>query len=77
MTRADAIRQLKNQIVSNGQPASIEAIAMAVSALEKEKEPAPSANDASSKTNTSVNNDTTENRFCQEAVEIEEGINNE
>ena len=40
---------------------------------EKEKEPAPSANDASS----NVNNDTTQNRFCQEAFAREcqdEGI---
>ena len=37
MTQEEAIRQLKNQIVPNGQPASIEAIAMAVSALEKGK----------------------------------------
>ena len=48
MTQEEAIRQLKNQIVPNGQPASIKAIAMAVSALEKEKEPAPSANGTSS-----------------------------
>lgn len=80
MTQEEAIRQLKNQIVPNGQPASIKAIAMAVSALEKEKEPAPSANNASSKTNTSVNNDTTENRFCQEAFAREcqdEGIDSQ
>lgn len=34
----------------------------------KEKEPAPSANDASSKTNTSVNNDTTEKEKCQDVL---------
>lgn len=70
MTQEEAIRQLKNQIVPNGQPASIEAIAMAVSALEKEKEPAPSANGTSPKNNFTNKNDNTEKGFCQEAVEI-------
>ena len=44
---------------------------------EKEKEPAPSANGTSPSKNNSISNDNTEKGFCQEAVEIEEGINNE
>ena len=36
----------------------------------KEKEPAPSANDASSKTNTSVSNDNIKLKKCQEVIDV-------
>lgn len=70
MTKHEAIRQLKMQInPNNPMIANIEAIAMAIAALQKEKELTPSANDASSKEeNLSKKNDSTEKAKCQEAI---------
>ena len=45
-----------------------DAILMAIAALQKENEPAPSANDTSSKENYLNNNDTSEKAKCQEAI---------
>lgn len=63
MTKHEAIRQLEGQInPNNPMIASIEAIEMAISALQKEKEPAPSANDASSVISISINDNMTQNQ---------------
>lgn len=68
MTREEAIRQLKKQMMPSAPIASIEAVEMAVKALEQEKEPAPSANDASSKQKSYKNNDTAQSEICQEEL---------
>lgn len=70
MTREEAIRQLKIQIMPIAPIARIEAIEMAISALQQEKEPAPSANDASSKQKSTVNNDTSEKAKCQDLPQL-------
>ncbi len=69
MTKAEAVRQLKKSLKLCGPPASPEAIEFAISALQKEKKPAPSANDASPKENLSKKNDSMEKAKCQEAID--------
>lgn len=71
MTKAEAIRQLQRQVSwPLGERASIETISMAIAALVKENEPAPSANDTSSGTQNKFlqDNDNTDLQKCQEVI---------
>ena len=47
------------------------ALSMAISALEKEKEPAPQEAETSSKSNTSIKNDNTKLKICQEVIDMQ------
>lgn len=67
MTKEEAVRQLKELLTQNRDCVSPDVISTAITFLE-EKEPAPSANDTSSKENISMNNDSTEKAKCQEAI---------
>lgn len=68
MTREEVIRQLKELLTQNKDCVSPDVISAAITFLE-EKEPAPSANDTSSKEeNLSKKNDSTEKAKCQEAI---------
>lgn len=68
MTKIEAIEQLRNQVAPNGQRASLEAVSMAIIALETENEPAPATTDTSSKTNNLQVNDSTLFSICQEGL---------
>lgn len=71
MTKAEAIRQLKKQMIPNAPIASMEAILMAIAALQKENEPAsPKGNTSSENQKDYIckNNDSTEKKKCQEAI---------
>lgn len=49
MTKNEAIKQLKNQVAPKGRQASMEAIGIAITALETEKEPDTAGTVTSSK----------------------------
>lgn len=49
MTKSEAIEQLKNQVAPKGQQASLEAVGIAITALETEKEPDTAGTVTSSK----------------------------
>ena len=74
MTVEEAIKQLREQVVPNGSPASVDAIAMAVAALEtleeKEKEQALQEAKTSSNKNFSIKNDNTKSKECQEDIDV-------
>ena len=74
MTVKEAIKQLREQVVPNGSSASVDAVAMAVAALErleeKEKEPALQEAEASSSKNNSIGNDNTKLKECQEVINL-------
>lgn len=73
MTREKAIRELEKALYENDdeeQLISFETLKMALKALKKE--PAPSANDASSEQNYSKRNDSTEKEKCQESVDYQD-----
>lgn len=53
-----------------GVPASAEALLMAISALEKEKEPALQEAKTSSSKNSSIDNDNTKLKICQEVIDL-------
>lgn len=69
MTREEVIRQLKELLTQNKDCVSPDVISAAITFLE-EKEPAPSANDTSSKQNLSKENDSTEKAKCQEEITV-------
>ena len=66
MTKSEAIKQLKNQVASKGQQASLEAVGIAITALETEKEPDTAGTVTSSKNNNPKYNDTLCCEKCQE-----------
>ena len=74
MTVKEAIKQLREQIVPNGSPASVDAIAMAIEALErleeKEKEQALQEAKTSSNNKYSIKNDNTRLKECQEVIDL-------
>ena len=70
MTVKEAIKELRRQRSMMGVPASAEAILMAILALEKEKEPAPQEAETSSKSNTSIKDDNTKLKECQEDIDV-------
>ena len=70
MTVEEAIKQLRQRQSMMGTPASAEAFRMALSALEKEKEPAPQEAETSSQKNNSIDNDNTKLKICQEIIEV-------
>ena len=69
MTVEGAIKELRRQQSMMGVPASAEAIQMAISALEKEKEPALQEAKTSSNNNYSIKNDNTKSKECQEVID--------
>ena len=70
MTVEGAIKELRSQQSMMGVPASAEAILMAISALEKEKEPALQEAKTSSNKNVSIKNDNTKLKECQEVIDL-------
>lgn len=73
MTREEAIRELEKALYENDdeeQLISFDTLKMALKALKKE--PALSANDASSKQKSTVINDTSEKAKCQESVDYQD-----
>ncbi len=70
MTVEEAIKELRRQQSMMGVPASAEAIQTAISALEKEKEPALQEAEASSSKNNSIGNDNTKSKECQEDIDV-------
>ena len=70
MTVEGAIKELRRQRSMMGVPASSEAILMAISALEKEKEPALQEAKTSSNKNYSNKNDNTKLKECQEDINV-------
>ena len=77
MTLKEAIEELKRQhaalTMETGIPVSADtniALSMAISALEKEKEPALQEAKTSSNNNNSINNDNTKLKECQEVIEV-------
>ncbi len=74
MTREEVIRILEVIRSRSIVPRTSDALLMAIDALNKENEPAPSANDTSSEENYPKNNDTTEKAKCQEAINLPEEL---
>lgn len=74
MTREEVIKRLNHVYDCTTDAMDGAAIDMAIKALQKENEPAPSANDTSSEENYYNKNDSTEKKKCQE--EIAEAIVN-
>ena len=68
----EAIERLMSYIINRSSinPKDGKAIQMAISALEKEKEPAPQEAETSSKSNTSIKNDNTKSKECQEDIDV-------
>lgn len=65
MTKSEAIEQLKNQVAPKGRQASMEAVSMAITALETEKEPDTAGTVTSSKSKSIYEYDNTEPIICQ------------
>ena len=70
MTVKEAIKELRRQQSMMGVPASAEAIQMAISALEKEKELALQEAKTSSNNNNSISNDNTKLKECQGVIKF-------
>ena len=74
MTVEEAIKRLREQVAPRlpKRPEIIEAMAMAIEALEiweKEKEPAPQEAETSSSKNSSIYNDNIKLKICQEVID--------
>ena len=69
MTVEEAIKELRRQRSMMGVPASTEAVLMAISALEREKEPQPEQADKDSSKNNSIDNDNTRLKICQDIID--------
>lgn len=81
MTKSEAIKQLKDQIAPKGQQASLEAVSMAITALETEKEPDTAGTVTSSKEDQMkilkkmcYQYDSTKSKICQENFQQSEKI---
>jgi len=72
MTREEVIKRLNHVYDCTADAMDGAAIDMAIKALQKENEPAPSANDTSSEENYPNNNDTAELKKCQEEVDYQD-----
>ena len=69
MTVEEAIEELKGLAISTISSKRERALSIAISALGKEKEPAPQEAETSSSKNNFINNDNTRLKICQDVID--------